>query len=218
MQFLFPPSTLVNRIIPKSKLLGYAGSGKGLKEKLTRDVEHLVWANKLSPDTINIPAGKVVSEIQVFLVELKKEKVDIKLLEVIDRSIPTQILFICRYGTKSRYVMTWKRPSESVKGQWVTSHYVQTVRESDDGTILSIPYVVSLDDLAGFFLENISGFVKRQQETPEQFILRLAEMDKLQKEIAQLEQKIQREPQFNRKVELNSEIKKRRFVYDELSN
>jgi len=218
MEFLFPPSTLVNRIIPKSKLMGYAGGGKGLKEKLTREVEHLVWVNKLSPDTINIPSGKVVSEIQVFLVELKKEKVDLKLLEVIDRAIPTHILFKCRYNNKSTYVMTWKRPSESVKGEWVTSHYVQTVRESSDGTILSIPYVVSLDDLAGFFLEKISGIVKRPHETPEQFILRQAELDKLQREIAQLEQKIQKEPQFNRKVELNSEIKKRRSVYDKLSN
>ena len=68
---LFPPSTILDRAIPKTKFYDKLSVSAAVKRKFVEDVESIVWRNKLSANTLNVQAGERVVEIDVFEMELK---------------------------------------------------------------------------------------------------------------------------------------------------
>ncbi len=71
--FEYPPPTIVNRVIPKTKILANAHPRPTtrLRDLLTAQIHQVRWHAKLSPETINLAATPHVPEIQVFHVSLK---------------------------------------------------------------------------------------------------------------------------------------------------
>lgn len=92
-----PQTTEVNKIIPKNKFYEKADISNSLKESFVNDIEKIVWANKLSPKTLNIAEGSTIKEIEVFHIKLKTSKFNEKILEAIDKSIPYYILYVLEY-------------------------------------------------------------------------------------------------------------------------
>ena len=91
--FKYPDSTRVHRNLPKTKLYEQANADSKLKEMFVSQVEQIVWANKLSAQTLNIEAHKDITEIQVFEIKLKGEQLNIEVLQAIDKAIPHPIVF-----------------------------------------------------------------------------------------------------------------------------
>ena len=54
--FAYPKQAEFNRIVPKSKIYAHAKVSSGSKTCLSAQVAEIVWAYKLSPETINLPA------------------------------------------------------------------------------------------------------------------------------------------------------------------
>ena len=57
IQDLFPPSTRVNRIVPKRTFIDKLGANARMKEHFTRDVVSIEWFAKLAPSTLNMVDG-----------------------------------------------------------------------------------------------------------------------------------------------------------------
>ncbi len=74
MQDLFPPSTRVNRIVPKRTFIDKLEANARMKEHFTRDVVSIEWFAKLAPSTLNMTDGLDVHEIAVFVVPLKTKE------------------------------------------------------------------------------------------------------------------------------------------------
>ena len=89
--FQLPPTTLVNRVIPKNAFDNYTSSKQ--KRLFTEKLAKIKWENKLSAQTINL-GGKDVKEIQIFSVALKEKEQFGDILQIIDRSIPYPIIFV----------------------------------------------------------------------------------------------------------------------------
>ncbi len=68
----FPPSTFVNRRIPKNKFYEKLHANQQLKEWFTTKVEAVIWKHKLSRETIGLSPKDEIEEIQVFEIYLKK--------------------------------------------------------------------------------------------------------------------------------------------------
>lgn len=76
-----PPQAKVNRIIPKDRF----------SFKDARKIERIRWMGKLSPNTINLPAKKIV-EIEIISVDMPDFEQAI--VNEIANKIPQEILFI----------------------------------------------------------------------------------------------------------------------------
>ena len=81
IQDLFPPSTRVNRIVPKRTFIDKFGANARMKEHFTRDVVSIEWFAKLAPSTLNMTDGLDVHEIVVFGTAVSTINCHLKLID-----------------------------------------------------------------------------------------------------------------------------------------
>lgn len=124
--YAFPPQSVFNKAVPKSKIYSHGASNKRIKELFVKQVEKIVWTHKLSANTVNLPASKDVQEIQVLEIVLKTGELSDQVLKAIDKSIPSPILFLITHAGKCRYCAAYKRMNEADNRKWVLSDYYST--------------------------------------------------------------------------------------------
>ena len=89
-----PHSTEVNIEIPTKKLFRGTRNTRYLREVFAEQVENVIWANKVSYDTIGIAPGKQFAEIEVLQISLSKDALDKRALRYIDIFIPYYVLYV----------------------------------------------------------------------------------------------------------------------------
>jgi hypothetical protein len=206
--FDFPPSTIVNRPIPKSKILERARPTTRLKELLTHQIQQILWHAKLAPETIRIPATPQVPEIQIFHLQLKGKELHPDLLQFLDKTIPQPILFTIETAErKLAHSAAHKRPSEADASQWVVgSRFTSDFIPADKLTRLPLPTALDLSRLYTALLAPLLPLTPRRAESLPDLIERCGAHQSLQRRIALLTAKVNREKQFNRRVTLNQEL------------
>jgi len=140
----FPKAAAFGRIVAKTKIYEHASPNSRVKELFVREIEKITWAYKLSPATINLPAGEGVQELQIFVITLRTETLAHEVLRAIDKAIPSPILFQLNYNGKSRYVAAYKRISEADKSKWVISSYFETEWIADNLEKTELPVVLNM--------------------------------------------------------------------------
>ena len=140
----FPKQAYFGRIVPKSKIYEYVAPGSKVKNLFVQEVEKMTWSYKLSPETINLPAKDGIQEIQVFTIMLKAGTLKHEVLQVIDKAIPSPILFCLTFAKKIQYVAAYKRPSAADKTKCVISNYFETDWMPDNIEQIELPLVLDL--------------------------------------------------------------------------
>ena len=214
--YAFPRSAYFGKVLPKTKIYEHASVSSSLKKLFISEVGKIIWSYKLSPETINIPAKDGVQEIQVFTVELKKGTVKLDVINCIDRAIPSPIIFQLIYESSAKYVAAYKRPSEADKKKWVVSSYFETEWISKDSPKIDLPVALNLSGLHENILLSIINVPARKNEALEDLIHRYELIAMKERELAKLYSKLQKEKQFNRKVEINSSIRQLNDEIEEL--
>ena len=204
--YQFPKSTAYGRTVPKSKIYEHAGVSTKLKERFMRDIHKIIWAYKLSPQTINISASQGVQEIQVFTMALKVPSLSVEALQAMDKEIPSPILFQLNYKGKHRYTAAYKRVNEADKSKWVVSSYFETDWFGDSEKRKALPVVLNMAALYQALLKSIIPTPARDGESIEQLVDRVDRLQLKKREAAQLSSRIRKEKQFNRRVELNRKL------------
>lgn len=207
MQFNFPPQSEFNKIVSKEKIYHYAKPSKAIKERFVEQVERIKWHYKLSPDTINLPSRAYVKEIQVFTITLKTQELHESVLRTIDKGINFPTIFQLRFKDQIKTCIAYKRPSDNDKQQWVTDHYLQSDWQTQDSEMLDLPVSLNLESLYEQMLRQFIPIVSRPDETIKQHIERLNKIRSLESESAKLQSRLTKEKQFNRKVELNKQMR-----------
>jgi hypothetical protein len=201
--FELPETTVVNRVIPKNSFEKYATASQ--RKQFTECVQKIIWLHKLSEETTNLQ-GNEIKEIQVFLIELKqKQKID-GILSVIDKAIPYPIIFSIRYDSIYYYSASQKHVHPLNEDNAIIDWTFKTDWLDNSNNQLSIVLKKNLESVFENFCFQISN--------PKQVIAglnQLADYDKkfksLQKEKERLTNAINTSKQFNKKVELNLELK-----------
>lgn len=220
----FPEKTKFGRVVPKNKIYERSAASTGLKSLFVEQIDQILWAYKLSPDTLNIPKTTEVSEIQVFSLKLKGDSIDESVLKSIDLAIPFPILFEVwnATGEQGHYTACYKRMADNDHTRWVCSRYLRSDHfySSTSSVVLSdelgLPTAIDMAELYQKILNRLLPIPKRISETIEDVIERLGEIQALEKQIAQYKKKIHAEKQFNRKVEMNAVLRKLREELDKL--
>ena len=203
----FPKSTAYKKIIPKQKLYSNADITDELKKNFIRQIKKIVWRNKIADTTVNIAKGSYVTEIEIFGVSLSGKEFDENILRQIDKAIPYHIVFILEYEGKYQARIGYKEQNEK-NSTFKVSRYFQTEWLMWEELPLNIDGM-NLDTVYENFVRQIAGkaLFSESEETLKTTIERNQKRTDLEKRIALLQKKISREKQFNKKIELKSQLK-----------
>jgi hypothetical protein len=205
--FAYPPSTRFGKAVPKTRIHAAASSNKRLRELFTAQVADIVWSYKLSPETLHLPVRHGIAEIQVFSLHLKSPQLDPAILRTLDRAIPFPLLVEIHHGEFIRFAATYKRPSEADAAKWVIEASFLLDWQVADTPRLPLPVALDLASLHDQLIRHHIGIPARPNESLRDHVSRVQAIATKQREAKQLEARLQRERQFNRKVELNQQLR-----------
>lgn len=218
MMLGLPKATEFNRRIPKSKFYENINITTSLKRLFVDHVKTIYWRNKIASTTINLSAGKYVTEIEVFEVNLNSPQVDIDLLKYIDSVIPYHILYILEYNGKYQAWIGYKETTDIEKKRAKVDRYYRTNWLEESKLIVKLEGL-NLDDVYENLVHQIAGDKLKSDNSSEslkQSVERDKEIEILQKQISILQNKIRKEKQLNKQMEINTELKKLRSALEKL--
>ena len=203
-----PQSTEFNKRIPKQKFYEHITVSPALKKSFVDQIRMIYWRNKVAATTVNLEPGTLVDEIEVFEIKLNSASLDEAVLRQIDREISYHIIFLLEYEGKLQAWTAYKEKTPTANAVFKVGKYYHTewMTEAElpiriDGLNLDAVYENFVRQIAGDALKADSG------ESLKASVERDEKKKQLEKQIAVLENKMRREKQLNRQMEMNAEIK-----------
>ena len=215
--FAWPAQAAVARVVTKSKIYDHAKPTAATRALFVSQVEQIIWAYKLAPESINLPAKPAVPEIQVFELALKTPTLNYAVLRSIDRAIAFPIVFNLRFEGRTQAIAAYKRPSEAKASDWVLGDYYATAWQADASPRPPLPIALDMKGLYEQLLRAHLSFPTRPGEPLADQLLRLAQMTSKRTEADKLAARLAQEKQFNRKVELNAQLRSIHHELDRLA-
>ncbi len=202
-QFSLPGSTVVNRRVAKERIYANANLSSQTRDMIKEQIEAIIWRNKLAESTLAISMGKDIREIQVFELQLRQKELDKRVLSAIAGAIPYKIVFVLVFGGEAQ---AWMEVSGTFYGSnWQPLEKFALTLEG-----------LNLDTVYANLARQISGGRLGVEGDIADAVERDKRRQKLESDIAVLEKNVQRERQFNKQVELNSELRKLKAALEEL--
>lgn len=205
-----PDRTEFNKRIPKQKFYEHMELPAALKRVFVEQIRMVWWRNKLAATTVNIAAGDMVTEIEVFEVCLQQPRLEEAILRQMDREIPYHILFLLTCEGKEQ---AWIGYKEATAGgaAFKVSRYYHTAWVPEGSLRFSIGGL-NMDAVYASLVRQIAGdaLPSEQGETLQASVARSEAQQQLERRIVALEAKLRKEKQLNRRMEYNAELKKLR--------
>ena len=218
-----PDSCFIGNTIYKKLFYEIADLSGSDKSLFTDTISKVTWLCCLKPETINIPAYKDevrdYPEIEVIEVLVHKDYKLKRIAEIIMRTIPYPMLLIFKLEDKRQFYVAHQRSSQSDSSKNTIEEFIATDWLDGDSALFAkldikqmrftnfyalysdIVDAISIYKLSTIMAtdDNITGTEARELS---------AEIEDIEQEIVSLRSKLKKENQFNRKMELNIEIKK----------
>ncbi|MFB9867296.1 DUF4391 domain-containing protein [Vreelandella sulfidaeris] len=206
--YQYPAKTRLDRVVAKQKILAHIKGSAKLRDRLRDEVDQITWHAKLAPSTLNLPSTKEVPELQVFVITLKGVALHDDVLSAIDRAIPFPIVFELKGPSGVCVKAAYKRPSQADANHWVIEEsYLSSGWHEKDAERCPLPPALHLKALYHQWLSELIPTPKRDGERLEEQIARFNTASALKKQAEKLEKRLRNTKQFNRKVELNAELR-----------
>lgn len=204
-----PRSTEFNKRIPKQKFYEKLNVTPALKRSFIDQIKTVIWRNKIAESTINISPGKTVIEIEIFEIQLCTPELDTDVLKIIDKEIPYHIVFILSYEGKYQAWTAYKEETASGNSAFKVDTYYHTEWLEEENLPLKADGL-DIDKVYENFVRQIAGDALQtvNDESLKESVEREKKREQLKKQIAALEAKIRKEKQFNKQVEMNSQLKR----------
>ena len=209
----YPPQTALKRVIPKTRIFAGATASTALRDRFAREVDQILWAHKLAPETLNLPATKSVPEIQVIHLTPKGDSIHDDILRAIDRAIPFPLIFEIHHGAQVEPAAAYKRPSDADRTKWVIHDPLRAPRTA---TRAPLPVAVNMGALYDRMLAPFIPVTARAGEDVETRLARAAAIRAKEKEISVLQAKMRRETQFNIKLTLHGQLAEAQAAFEHL--
>jgi hypothetical protein len=186
--------------MPKEAFYKRLTLSSDLKEKFVTDVKRITLSNSLTAATLNLEAGAEISEILVLTIDLKKQKFDGRIVEIIARQNPHKLVFLLRFEDDAQLAVYYARL------------YTTAWLPYDEITLTAKGF--TLDAVWQGFLEQIALQDCVTEHKPDEDIdtkLQRQEMIlKLQKEIEKMEKRTQSEVQPKKKFDLYQQLQEKK--------
>lgn len=213
-----PRSTEFNRRIPKRKFYEHIAVSPTLKRVFIDQIKVIYWRNKIAATTMNLAAGETVTEIEIFEIRLNGQQLDESVLRQIDKDIPYHIVFLLEYDGKYQAWTAYKEVAASGNDAFKVGTYYHTDWLEEAELPLKIDGL-NIDKVYENLVRRIAGDALRAEkiESLKESVERDNQRQELQKQITVLQQKIRKEKQLNKQVQLNSELKKLKKEMEDLN-
>jgi hypothetical protein len=209
--FDWPAQAKLDRRIPRDRLFSSAGGGKAIRVLYEEQVERILWGWKLFERSVNLPPSNGVSEIEIFRLVLRSDRVDDRVLAHIDKAIPHPIVFeIVRHapdGNEIQMAAGYKRPSDADKSHTLTLEHWRGEWVSADAKRAPLPQSVSLERLYAGLLRSIWPHAQRSGEQLRAQAERLSAIAAQCKAVERLRLQLRRESDFARKTDINRDLR-----------
>lgn len=210
----WPKSTEIGKFLAKERFYSHDAVSGTLKQALVEEVEKITISHRLARDTLNVDAGTEFPEILVLNIKLRQSKVNEKLLDALDKSIRSgYVLFILEYNGKECASISHKTVNAkeccTIDKRWTTD-WTDKVDVELRGTTLDAIYAGLIEQVSqGRVASGASGLADA--------VNRDIERAKLEKQIAELNQKLHNTDQLNKKFEIKDKIRTLEQKVKELS-
>lgn len=221
--FNIPETCRVDSKIHKKLFYENADLSKRNQELFTQSIDKITWCYALKPENLHVAAYqdeiRDYPEIEVIEVLLREEKGLNRIAEIVMRTIPYPMLLIFKLDKKIRLYVAHQRTSQSDSSKNTLEELIATgwlEAESDLFEKLNIKnmrftdfYALYSDLVDVISIYKLSEVMKTKDAITGAEARELsAKLEGLEQKIFKLQSQLKKETQFNRKMELNIEIKK----------
>lgn len=201
-----PASTAFDRRIPKQKFYKELPLTPAMRRVFVGQINAIWWRSKIAPATANLAPGRTVTELEVFELQLAQPSLDEGVLRAIDKRIPYPILYLLTCDGRCQAWIGYQ-PA----GQGGARVYYHTAWQPQEDLKLELRGLDTDVAYENFVRQIAGGALDTPAAEPlPRSIARDQRRRALEKQIAVLQNKIRREKQLNRQVELNGELKRLR--------
>ena len=189
-----PQTTEVRKQLPKKAIYAKFDLKPSQRESFDADIARIDIVAVISPSTVPaIAEGKEVKEIYLLALQMKRKEYDSKNIVLLTKLIPQRMVFALQFEEQTQFAIYHTKLISSV---W---------KATEEATLpLS---GLNLDAVWENIVTHIGEIEVAEGNTLEEQIKVEDVRTKLKSQIASLTQKLNKEKQFNRQMEINAEIK-----------
>ena len=211
----YPQSTVVNRVVPKTMFYKFMEVNPRMKVRFVNDVEKITWLYKLSANTLNVTSSDDLVEIDVFVATLKQQDCPTDLFTFIDTNMPHHIVFILEYDNSYMILLNYKDWADNTHTKFKITKSFASLWMDDNRLSLEIQGQ-SLSRVYENFVAQVSGIGEHKAGAMAEIVDLKKRIAAMEAELQNLQKKMRKEPQYDKQVKMNQQVKARRHELDEL--
>lgn len=227
-----PENCKINRTIFKKTFYENVSLSKSDKALFSDTIEKITWLYCLNKDTLNVAPYQTNEreyiEIEVIEATLTAEKGIKRIAEIIMRTIPYPMMLFFRFENKYQLFLAHQRFNLADNSKITLDEFIST-DWLDDSSTLWDKLNISKFRFTNFFdmysdiadsvsIHNAQCLIHKENITGEQARELIRRNNELEGRITALRAELKKETQFNKKMEINMEIKKLQKLQEDTQN
>ena len=190
-----PQRTEINKPLHKTKVFEKFDLTASQRDSFDADISRMFITHVVAESTIpTIKAGNEIADFYIIEVTLKRREYTPKNIELLAKFIPRKILFVLHFEEKAQLAI----------------HHMKLICSAwQQRDMLNVPLAgLDLDAVWENIVATIGSITVQEGNTLTEQIKSDEQKTKLQKQIQLLQQKLNKEKQYNKQIEINAEIKR----------
>ena len=206
---------IVDRVVPKTMFYSFMEVNPRMKVRFVNDVEKITWLYKLSANTLNVTSSDDLVEIDVFVATLKQQDCPTDLFTFIDTNMPHHIVFILEYDNSYMILLNYKDWADNTHTKFKITKSFASLWMDDNRLSLEIQGQ-SLSRVYENFVSQVSGIGEHKAGAMAEIVDLKKRIAAMEAELQNLQKKMRKEPQYDKQVKMNKQVKAKRHELDEL--
>ena len=206
---------IVDRVVPKTMFYKFMEVNPRMKVRFVNDVEKITWLYKLSSNTLNVTSSNDLVEIDVFVATLKQQDCPTDLFTFIDTNMPHHIVFILEYDNSYMILLNYKDWADNTHTKFKITKSFASLWMDEKRLSLEIQGQ-SLSRVYENFVAQVSGIGEHKAGAMAEIVDLKKRIAAMEAELQNLQKKMRKEPQYDKQVKMNKQVKAKRHELDEL--
>ena len=206
---------IVDRVVPKTMFYKFMEVNPRMKVRFVNDVEKITWLYKLSANTLNVTSSDDLVEIDVFVATLKQQDYPTDLFTFIDTNMPHHIVFILEYDNSYMILLNYKDWADNTHTKFKITKSFASLWMDENRLSLEIQGQ-SLSRVYENFVAQVSGIGEHKAGAMAEIVDLEKRIAVMETELQNLQKKMRKEPQYDKQVKMNKQVKAKRHELDEL--
>lgn len=205
----YPQTTIVNRVVPKTMFYKFMEVNPRMKSRFVNDVVNITWLYKLSAGTLNVTDTEEMKEIEVFVVNLKRPDCPTDLFTFIDIHMPHHIVFVLVHDDNAMLLINYKDWTDDTH----TKFRIRQAFASPWMPMADLELTVqgqSLPRIYDNFVAQVSGIGEHKAGSLEDIVALRKLIAIIEAELKTLEKRMRKEPQLDRQLAMNKQVRQKR--------